>query len=76
MSQRLLFKGSFRASDTSGASHLIDVFQLLQESPQESVLELPLFRTPDGQPVNRRNKGEYEISGTGIALHSVDSNCP
>jgi hypothetical protein len=76
MAERLLFKGCFRAYDASGTPYLIDVFQLLQESPHESALGLPLFRTTDGQPVTRRNKGEYEIVGTGTALQSVDSNCP
>jgi hypothetical protein len=76
MAERLLFKGSFKASDASGMFHLIDVFQLIQDSPNESAIGLPLFRTTDGQPVNRRNKGEYEIAGTGTALHSLDPNCP
>ena len=76
MSERLLFKGSFKASDASGMSHLIDVFQLMQDSTHESVIGFPLFRTTDGQPVNRINKGDYEIAGTGTALRSLDPNCP
>ena len=76
MAELLVFKGSFRVSDASGTSHLIDVFQLIQVSPHDSTIGLPLFRTTDGQPVNRRNKGEYEIVGTGTALHSLDPNCP
>jgi hypothetical protein len=76
MAERLLFKGSFKASDASGMSHLIDVFQLVEDSPHESIVGLPLFRTTDGQPVNRINKGKYEIAGTGTALHSLDPNSP
>jgi hypothetical protein len=76
MAERLVFKGYFRASDASGTSHFIDVFQLMQVSPRDSIIGLPLFRTTDGQPVNRTKKGEYEIVGTGTALHSLDPNCP
>ena len=76
MAERLLFKGSFKASDASGKSHLIDVFHLIQDSSNESVIGVPLFRTTDGHQVKRRNKGEYEIAATGTALHSLDPNCP
>ena len=76
MTERLSFKGSFRAFDASGAPYLIDVFEWIQTSPHGSVVGLPLFRTPDGQSVMRIAKGEYEIAGTRTAVRSVDANCP
>ena len=76
MTERLSFKGAFRAFYASGASYVIDVFEWIRTSPHASVVGLPLFRTPDGQSVKRIAKGDYAIAGTGTAIRSVDANCP
>ena len=76
MTERLSFKGCFRAFDASGASYVIDVFEWIQTSPHGLIVGLPLFRTPDGQSVKHISKGEYEIAGTRTAVRSVDANCP
>ena len=76
MALQLAYKGCFRASDESGTSQLIDVYQVMHDSSQGPHPVLTLFRTTDGESVRRKNKGEYEIAGTGTALHAVDSFCP
>jgi hypothetical protein len=79
MPARVVYKGSFRTSDDSGAAHLIDVFQIMHHTNDTlygANNGLAIFRTTDGQSVYRRSKGEYEIAGTGTPLHSADSNCP
>ncbi len=75
MACALAYKGCFRAADDSGRSELIDVYQMIDDSPHGRRAALTLLRTTDGKPVHRRSRGEYEIAGTATVLHSIDINC-
>jgi hypothetical protein len=74
MSERLEFRGVFKALDREGTSYFIDVFQLLHDGSASLAGGVMLYRTPDGQAVKRVREGVYEIEESRIRLRMVAAN--
>jgi hypothetical protein len=72
MSAQLAFKGALRAAAADGSSHLIDVFQVVDDGSHHGLGESVIYRTPDGGPVKRVRDGVYEIESSRLAVTLVD----
>jgi hypothetical protein len=68
--------GSFRAKDAQGRSRVLSICQVFHHTPIGPIIGLQQIRTADGQQVNRRAAGRYQIAATGEALRSDDPNAP
>jgi len=71
--------GSFVATDDSGKPYKLIVYQDFDQSRDFDgrVTEkagLPWVCTEDGEHLNRLSKGEYELIGSGLKLHSIDAD--
>jgi hypothetical protein len=62
--------GQFTALDNDGRSYTIHIYTYCT---REGAKELQM---PAGQPVNRRDKGVYEIVTSGVILRSSAPNAP
>jgi hypothetical protein len=72
--------GTFTAEDYSGNPYVIDIYTEYQEITTFGGTEVHEGRrslvTSDGQPVNRKGRGQYQIVTTGELLASNDPNAP
>jgi hypothetical protein len=64
------------ATDPQGNRYYLHVFtEYADASDSGGPGEIPvraIIKTQDGQPVNRQDKGKYEIAATGLELTSTD----
>jgi hypothetical protein len=72
MSAHLAFRGALRAADDDGSSHLIDVFQVVDDGAHQGLGGSVIYRTPNGGPVKRIRNGVYEIESSRLAVKLVD----
>src|SRR5262249_41725506 len=68
----LPIRGALRAAANDGSSHLIDVFQAVDDGSHDGLGGSVIYRTPDGEPVKRIRSGVYEIESSRVALRLVD----
>ena len=74
MSERIEFRGVFKALDREGTNYFIDVFQVMPDGWEGQAGGVMLYRTPDGQAVKRVREGVYEIEESRIRLRMVAAN--
>ena len=73
--------GTFTAQDQTGKIHTIyeytDVMDVgTLDNPSATMPGMRRLRTSDGQVVNYKQKGVYEIVATGVILKSNDPKAP
>lgn len=72
---------TFEASDAQGTTHTLRVYQEYvtagtRANPSTTGPGMKHIVTADGLAVNRRKKGEYEITATGQILRSSAPDAP
>ena len=72
MSAHLAFRGALKAAADDGSSHLIDVFQVVDDGSHHGLDGSVIYRTPAGEPVKRIRNGVYEIESSRLAVKLVD----
>jgi hypothetical protein len=73
MAKRLEYRGAFKALDPEGTKYFLDLFQVMHDGPKERACGVMLYRTADGQAVNRIGDGVYEIEESRITLQILDA---
>jgi hypothetical protein len=72
MSAHLAFRGALKAAADDGSSHLIDVFQVVDDGSHHGLGGSVIYRTPDGGPVKCIRNGVYEIESSRLAVKLVN----
>lgn len=78
---KTIHKYSFSAQDDTGKAYILHVYvDILDagtfDNPTATIEGLKSLQTSDGEPVNRLEKGRYEIVRTGQQLNSSEPDAP
>jgi hypothetical protein len=81
MPKDIRHKSSFIAIDETGTRHRLDVFVDIVDTgtlndPNSDMEGLTRIQTPDGGPVNRLEKGRYQVVASGLIVRSDDPAAP